>query len=309
MKTIEQRIEEVFTRYNSTLELLNDFSNKESNPNEFILLTCARIDALSNLAYNNSSLKKNFIDFIQKHSGQKTILNEISIPDLFGYLIYQSWVLPGTMKKKGRIHVFDPKRDANFIQFVWDSGIPITKKKVNNLLHFLIDILKKHYRVVPAQKGNKKSTDTLTNLINCIKSEADKSTKFIRGCNLENSALKSMIKEFSISSLLYTEYRCGIIHEFASNLEKQEFYKEKSIFWTTVYNDFFSPSEVLKLHFSASFLLSVLLNCIDSYKTQLIKTQKIPIEIYSDICDFENEFKYLDYESVKEGKDLNISRI
>ncbi len=308
MKSIEKRIEEAFTRYDSTIELLQQFIRKRSNVQEFILLVCARLDSFLNLAFTGKSQKDNFVDFLTHHSGNKTKLLEISVPDFFEHLGYHLWVLPGCLEKEGRFHMFDPRRDEQFVLFIWNSGIALTQEKVGFLLKFLMNALRRRYRVLPNQPLSKNSADNASNIVTYLEDEAKKHKKaFVREAICSNKYLFSLIKDFSLASLLYREYRCGIIHEYGVDIRSTDFFGKHDVYWQPFYNDIAEPTHRLRIQFPAQFLLKLLTNCVNSYKLRLQKTKQLPEELFFEICDFMNELKYLDERTIPEGKDVGVN--
>lgn len=308
MKSIEKRIQEAFERYDSTIQLLQNFVEKKTNTQEIILLVCARLDSLSNLAFTGKSQKDNFTDFITHHSGRKNKLIKISVPDFFEHLGYHLWVLPGFLEKEGRFHMFDPRRDEQFVLFIWNSGIALTQDQVGYLLKFLTNTLKKRYRVSPNQPLSKDSTDTISNIITYLENEAKNHKKaFIRDAICSNKYLLNLIKDYSIASLLYREYRCGIIHEYGVDIRSIDFFNKLDVYWQPFYNDIAQPTRRLRIQFPAQFLLKLLTDCVNSYKVQLLQTKQLPIELFNEICDFMNELKYLDDRTIPVGKDVGVN--
>jgi hypothetical protein len=308
MKNIEKRIEEAFSIYDSTIELLNKFIRDRSNIQEFILLVCARLDALSNLAFTGKSQKDNFIDFLTHHSGIKNKILEIGLPHLFDYLCYHEYVLPGSLEREGRLYMLDPRRDEQFVLFVWHSGIGITQDKVGVLLKFLIRAIKQKYRVLPNQKLTKQSIDTLSNIIGYLENSAKRTRKsFIKEAICSNKYLSNMIKDFSLGALLYREYRCGIIHDYGVEVDSADFFSKNTICWQTVYNDLVQPTRRLRIQFPARMLLELFTSSLHSYKLRLQKSKQLPIELFGQICDFMKEMKYLDDKSIPSGKDVGVN--
>jgi hypothetical protein len=308
MKSIEERIEEAFSRYDSTIDLLNKFVKQKSNVQEFILLVCARLDALSNLAFTGKSQKDNFIDFLKHHSGLENKIHAISLPDFFEYLSYQLWVLPGSLEKDGRLHMFDPRRDEQFFLFVWHSGIPITRNKVGALLKFLIRAIKQKYRVLPNHKPNRQSIDTLSHIVGYLESAAQRMGKsFIKEAIGSNKHLSDMIKDFSLGALLYRKYRCGIIHEYGVDVDSSDFFSKHDLYWQTVYSLVGEPTRRLRLQFPAKLLLELFTKSLQSYKLRLQKTKQLPIELFTEICNFMSETEYLDEKSIPSGKDVGVN--
>jgi hypothetical protein len=308
MEDIEKRIDSAFKRYSTTIDLLKEFVKERSNTQEFILLVCARLDSLSNMAFRKKSQKDNFVEFLVHHSGHKNKILSISLPDLYEYLDYQQWVLPGSLEKDGRLHMFYPQRDEKYVTFIWNSGIPINQTKVESLLKLLLRALKNNYRVVPNQSASKKSIDSLNNVVRCFENLAQRSNRiFLREAIVSNQHLSNMIRDFSLASMLYREYRCGIIHEYGVDVDPLDFYSKREVYFRTLYNDFVYPTRRLRVQFSASFLLDLLVNSINSYRKRLQQIKRLPIDMYSEICDFMEELKYLDEGSIREGRDVGIN--
>jgi hypothetical protein len=307
MENIEKRIDSVFERYSTTIDLLKEFIKERSNTQEFILLVCSRLDSLSNMAFQKKSQKDNFIEFLIHHSGYKNKILSISLPDFYDFLCYQLWVLPGSLEKDGRLHMFDPSRDEKYVMFIWNSGIPINQTQVETLLKFLLRSLKNNYRVLPNQSTSKRSIDSLDNVVQCFENLAKGSNKkFFREAIVSNQHLSNMIKEFSLASILYKEYRCGIIHEYGIDIDPVHFYSERQVYFRTLYNDYVYPTRKLGVQFSARFLFDLLVNSINSYRKRLKQTKRLPIDIYSEICDYIKDLDYLDEDSIGKGRDIGL---
>jgi hypothetical protein len=308
MENIEKRIGSAFEKYGTTIDLLKEFAKERSNTQEFILLVCARLDSLSNMAFRKKSQKDNFVEFLIHHSGHKNKILSISLPDFYDYLSYQRWVLPGSLEKDGRLHMFDPRRDEKYVTFIWNSGIPINQTKVETLLKFLLRSLKNNYRVLPNQSTSKKSIDSLNNVVRCLEYLAKRSNRtFFREAIVSNQHLSNMIKEFSLASILYKEYRCGIIHEYGVDVDPVHFYSRRQVYFRTLYNDLVYPTRRLSVQFSARFLFDLLVNSISSYRKRLQQTKRLPIDLYSEICDYMKDLDYLDEDSIAEGRDVGMS--
>lgn len=116
-----------------------------------------------------------------------------------------------------------------------------------------------------------------------------------------------MIKDFSLASMLYREYRCGIIHEYEVDVDPLDFYSKREVYFRTLYNEFVYPTRRLRVQFSASFLLDLLVNSINSYRKRLQQIKRLPIDLYSEICDFMEDLDYLDEDSIGEGRDVGIN--
>lgn len=214
----------------------------------------------------------------------------------------------GLSRKEGRFHMFDPRRDGQFILFIWNSGIALTQEKIGFLLKFLMNALKKRYRVLPNQPLSKDSSDTASNIVTYLEDEAKKQKRtFVREAICSNKYLLSLIKDYSLASLLYREYRCGIIHEYRVDIRSADFFSKPDIYWQPFYNDIAQPTRRLRIQFPAQFLLRLLEDCVNSYKGQLLNTKQLPVDLFHEICDFLNELNYLDDRTLPGGKDLGIN--
>ena len=304
MVPLEERIEEAFTMYGSTIELLKEFIASRRNPQEFILLACARLDSLSNLAFTGKPQKDCFVSFLARHSGLKRNAYQISLPDLCDFLCYHLWVLPGTIDKPGRLHMFDPREDERFMSFLWNSGLAITQEEVGRLLMFLIRAIKKKYRVFPTQSKQKQSSDKPDNLYNYLYNAAQ---QYRRGIYLDAiKGISSLLKDFSFGALLYRKYRNGIIHEFGVGIHEQDFFTKNAIHWRTTYHTYVEPTKFLQIQFPARFLLEILTHSVQSYIRELKNTRLLPMAVFNETCDFLEEIKHLDDRSIPVGKDISI---
>lgn len=130
---VERAIDEFFRRYNNTLNLLQGFLASKSNRQEFVLLSCARLDSLANLVFAEGTQKSRFSRFLAKYSGLGKQTFTISVPDLNYYFQHYFWISAANVSEPGRILLFR-ERDREFAQFIYDSGIPITEIHVRQLL-------------------------------------------------------------------------------------------------------------------------------------------------------------------------------
>lgn len=64
MQTLEARIDEVVKRCRDTITLVDELIASQRNRQEIILLTCAGLDSLANLACTGKSQKDAFVSFL-----------------------------------------------------------------------------------------------------------------------------------------------------------------------------------------------------------------------------------------------------
>ena len=192
--------------------MLEEFQQGRTHPQEFVLLACARMDALSNVAIAGESQRKNFSSFLMTYSGLGKQVLRISIPDLYYYFQHYCWIVHANVPLPGRVLLFREK-DKDFAQLIYDSGIAITDAHVKDLLSSILRKLKRKYRVSPGQDDRKSCTGTSDEVAKLI-AEIVPDTFNTESNRIENS-IRNIISNYSIGTLLYRRYRSGVIHEGA----------------------------------------------------------------------------------------------
>ena len=135
-------IDDAFRQYQPTVELLNNLQTRKVNPQEFVILVCARLDSLSNLAFPEGTQKSKFIKFLMTFSQHGNAFRKVSVSDLYYFLTKRLLILPGSVPQPGRVHVYHPTEEKEFISFVWKSGVNITEEDIEKALVFLLKVLK-----------------------------------------------------------------------------------------------------------------------------------------------------------------------
>jgi len=113
---------------------------------EIIILLCARLDSLANMAFSRMTQEERFARFLFTYSGERQLFESVSIPDLYFFLRFQSEVLPGTIEKPGRIHVFT-EDNLYFVRVLWNSGLAIDLRSARSLLRYLHQSLSTNFSV------------------------------------------------------------------------------------------------------------------------------------------------------------------
>ena len=301
LKTIDAALDQ----YNPTIELLQKWMSEKRNIDEFLILTCARLDSLSNLRFPEGTQKEKFVKFLQTYSRFKDSFLNVSVPDLYYFLLYQLAVLPGMIEKPGRLHMFNPNEDSQFIGFLWNSNIGLSQPDIERLLKFLIRELKRNYRVVPNQTLGKPTSDSLYSVQGAIQTAAKRQR---RGTYVEAAnSIGPLLEGFTLGALLYQEYRCGAIHQYHVKIDETDFFKRNEPYWCPFHNELFEPSSFLKLHFPGPFLLDTLADTINNYKSHLKGMRKLPSDLFFEFCDVLADMDYLDEDSIPSGRDVKLS--
>jgi len=152
---VREAIDTFFGRYRNTIELLEEFLSSKNNRQEFVLLSCARLDSIANLAFAEGPQRSRFSRFLGRYSGLGKQTFAVSVPDLYYYFQHYFWIATASIANPGRMMLFR-ERDKEFAQFIYDSGVPITELHVRHLLASILNSLKRRYRVSPHQSTRKK---------------------------------------------------------------------------------------------------------------------------------------------------------
>jgi hypothetical protein len=302
-KDFEQVLKRAFDQYSSTSELLREWLSKRRNMQEFVILACARLDSLSNLAFPEGAQENNFLRFLTTYSTSRRDLEKVSLPDLYFFVNFHEWALPGVVSKPGHLHMFEPKRDRDLISLLWHSGVPITERDVGRLIRFLLRQLKEHWRVVPNQSLNKPSYDTTKSIRQKLKSAAGnyKNEYYSKAVDL----IGPVLDKYKLAALLYREYRCGAIHEYKVDLDEPQFFTKRKPYWSTIWSTVATPSGFLRLRFPGPFLLELLDECARNYKANLSNRKKLPVDVFYEYCDIFDDMDYLDEDSIPSGKEIS----
>jgi hypothetical protein len=270
---VENAVEKFFSRYDNTLDLLREFLVSRRNRQEFVLLSCARLDSLANLAFAEGNQKSRFSRFLARYSGLGEQTFAISVPDLNYYFQHYFWISAANVPEPGRMRLFR-ERDREFAQFIFDSGIPVTEAHVRKLLAGVMSTLKEKYRTSPSQSPRKKTCGAPREVVEAIRES-------VRGAGGHHqpdvSPIKSLVGAYAVGTLLHRRYRSGAIHEWGVKLDDENFFNATSVYWNEapVHSHRF-----LKIQFPAILLLSLLRRSIETYKRELLETKKLPFGVW-----------------------------
>lgn len=277
MPYVQKAVDEFFSRYQGTLRLLDYFIANKADRQEFVLLSCARLDSLANLAFADGSQKARFTRFLATHSGLGKLTSAVSVPDLFYYFQHYLWIRRGNIPAPGRITLYR-ERDKEFAQLIYDSGIPVTETNVGELLEHVMGALKRVYRVLPRQSKSKETSAPAKQVgevvINAIKNYAAAYSPF----DPDVHTVHAIVGSYTLGAILYRRYRNTAIHEWGVEVDEAEFFTRGNIYWQSAA---VHSHRFLKVQFPAPVLLEMLKRSIQSYKRQLIAIRKLPFGLWS----------------------------
>jgi hypothetical protein len=301
---IEDRIQEVFRDYSDTLTLVREYATARQHPVELGILVCARLDSLANLAGLGKTQPDRFRRFLEEYSGQKSLLQKIAIPNLYTYLGRHHDFLPLTVEIPGRIQQFDRDKDLPFIRFVSESDLPITDEAIGAFLRWFSRVVQRKYRTTATQSRKKPSLDTHgsfgAHLADAAASR--RSDAYVRAV----AALQPLIGYFSLGSILYREFRSGIIHEFGFSIDESEFFRKSGVYLSTISYEY-DETVHLDIQFSASWLIDVFSSCLTNYRKHLLATRKLPPGLFFEICDVIDEVDLLDDDGLPDPQDIRLA--
>jgi hypothetical protein len=119
-------------------------------------------------------------------------------------------------------------------------------------------------------------------------------------------AVGPILKDHMVGNLLYTDYRCAVIHDYGFQIDPALFFKATMPYYAIFTNDY-TESRQFRLHFPAAFLLSLLEDCLENYQARLLHTLKLPSTIWFKVCDALEESEYLDDDTLGEGRDARLT--
>jgi hypothetical protein len=132
---IEDRIVTAFEGYRDTSILLEELTQRRVYPHEIVILTCARLDALANLAITQKqSQRDRFATFLNTYSAKRQELEQVALPNLYFQLFVSYLTLPAILPTPGRIWASDLTKEAVFLQFLVDSELPLVGKDIAKFL-------------------------------------------------------------------------------------------------------------------------------------------------------------------------------
>jgi hypothetical protein len=301
---LEDRIRTAFKKYETSIGLLEDFRRERSHPREFVLLAASALDSLANLAVQGkSSQADRFSTFLRDFSGRRNQTDNVAVPNLYSYLAHHYDALPATLPSAGRLRVYDRAIDIPFLRFVADSGLPVAEDDVKHFLYFFSAAIQRKYRTTASQRRTKPHLDSLASVQRHLVSEA---AGYLGGEYEEAmDALAPLLKEFTIGSILYRDYRSGAIHQHSFEPDSK-FFEESGLYPRTIYHPG-DRTRFLDINVSASWLLDLVKASIAGYRDNLIRRKRLPGALFFDIAVLPDEFEFLDVSSIPDPREVPIS--
>src|SRR5689334_20036777 len=207
---IEDRIIAAFEGYRATTVLLEELAQKRVYPQEIVILACARLDALANLAITQKqSQRDRFAAFLYTYSSKRQELEQVALPNLYFRLFLSYITLPASIPIPGRMWANDLTREATFLQFLIDSGLSLAEEDIAKFLEKFSAWLQRKYRTTVSQAKSKPHTDTVKAVLEHLTVCSHAYRKGIYDAAIE--AIKPFVQQFRLVDIIYRDYRSSAI--------------------------------------------------------------------------------------------------
>ncbi len=273
--TIDNILDDFFSTFDATLDLTDRLVKKKENPQDIVLLLCARLDALASaVAQSGSSSKAAFVDFIVQYAGDRPFWSSVSAGDLYCELDYHKWLMEGLISKPGRVTRFSRVNDP-VIRLLDVSGIPLTVEDSTHLIARLARVIRQRFHVAPRQKDSKPATASVAVMETTIRT-ALSAGAYKKTAEKVISGLHDLLAAKTVVRILYERYRNDSVHGAKVLVDDKRFFADSRPYWRPMYSEFYGPFQLVE--FPAKFLQELLRQCMNTLRLHLSK-QKLPPDV------------------------------
>lgn len=297
-----ERLDRFFSVFQPTIGLAENLIRSKENPQEVVLLLCARLDALAScLACEDQSNRQSFIRLLVNYSGHRDLMESVSAGDLYYELGYHRWLAEGLIPRPGRLHRFSRLNDP-VLSLLDRSGIPLTVKAAELLFTRLMRVLTTSFRCCPGQPTRKSTVGKPQLITTKVLAEFQRSKDKVLLQEL-GQALQPLLETKTLAGLLYEKFRNSAIHGAWVELDEENFFLASQPYWEPLYSPYYPPFMFVK--FPAPFLVELLLNCIKTLKQQMMATGKLPPDVhYHALGPDSNDLRFLDEGLLPKGANI-----
>jgi len=295
---IVTRLSHFFGGYKERVDFLKTLSRRRK-VDEIILLVCCYLDQLGGCIFSQAnSSKRSFELILLTHSGERDEFSLISVADLAADIVAMAETASLIVPKPGRLELRS-ENDKPLLRFIEQTGVALTEKSIRKLLNSVYDGLKLDFRVNIKQTINKESYGEEDIVISSIEKMAGK------GVEIKENDVRSLLREYKYTSILYREYRSKAVHEAAGMyVDPRKFWRMKRPYFIEVSSEWFTRTG-LKLEFPAFFLIKCLETCIECAKKAIIGKGLLPPPVWNAICDID-DFNFMDVEGIEEARPVKL---
>ncbi len=284
-------LDDFFELFSPTLDLVERLIASQSNPQEIMVLLCARLDGLASSSVSEDTPNKQaFTHFLNSYGGRSDLFESVSVGDLYYELAYHRWMLDGTIPKPGRIHRYS-RVDDPIIRLLEDSSIPLTVSDADALLGRILPSLRKHFRVMPGQALAKPELAKARGVEEAI-TGAFRTPRKAGIAQALPKALQPLLDAKTMGTILYEKFRSQAIHGAQVLFNEARFFSDREPYWEPESTPYFGS--YLLVEFPAKFLVGVLRNCMKTYRAHLLAKGKFPPDVHFHVFG-EESFRYIEF--------------
>lgn len=305
-----ERLTDVLDRFidlfEPTKRLAERLIAENSNPQEILLLLCARLDALAScVARADRGNHDSFIDLVVNYGGHRDLLQSVSLGNLYYELGFHRWLMDGMLPKPGRVVRFSPLDDP-IIELLEQSDIPLTCEAARAFITKLIKCIERNFRCRPGQSLKRATIAKLGNVDTALQRDFTRSR--IVEPNALVKAVRPLLRSVTVSELLYRNFRNQAVHGIEVRLDEKRFFREQIPYWQHLYSDYYGS--FMLLNFPAPFLLSLLRNCLTTLRRALLEKGTVPPDIHWCLFGHDlGQLHLLDRDRLPESSTLRLQRI
>jgi hypothetical protein len=302
--TLAARVERFFSLFQPTIGLVENLIKAKTNPQEVVLLLCARLDALAScLAREGQSNRQSFVRLLVNYSGHRDLMENVSAGDLYYELGYHRWLAEGLIPNPGRLHRFSRVNDP-VLNLLDRSGVPLTVEAAERLFTRLMRVLTANFRCRRGQPTRKPMVGKPKLIIAKVLAEFRNSRDAGLRENLA-AAIQPLLETKTLAGLLYENFRNNAIHGAWVKFDEATFFRARQPHWEPLYSPYYPPFMFVK--FPAPFLLELVFNCVKTLKQRMLATGKLPPDVHFHAFGTgAGDLQFLDEELLPKGGDLRL---
>lgn len=289
---LAEKLDTFFNLFQPTIRLAEDLINAKANPQEVVLLLCARLDALAScISREGQSNRQAFIHLLIHYAGHSNLMESVSAGDLYYELGFHRWLAEGMLPKPGRItrfsHIDDP-----IIHLLDRSGIPLTVEAARSLLTRIMRVIASNFRCRQGQPLRKPMIGKPKAIVEKLVADCGRSRDVDLRKNLP-TAIQPLLDTKTVAGLLYENFRNNAVHGVKVQFDDATFFRAKGPYWEPLHSDYYPPFMFIK--FSGPFLLQLLRNCTKTLKQKMLATGKLPPDVHFHAFGFDSgaDLKFL----------------
>jgi hypothetical protein len=301
---LKQALDRFFGLFRPTLDLVAGLVRSKSNVQEIILLLCARLDALaSSISRQDQPNRQAFIHLVVDYAGDRSLMESVSVGDLYYELGYHRWLIDGLIPKPGRVHRFGRLNDP-VIQLLDRSGVPITAGIARSFLTRIMKAISSKFRCSARQRLSKPMVAKPAAIVATLRAEfqGSKDAEILQNLG---TAIQPLLATMTLAGILYDKFRNNAVHGIKVEIDEARFFTEREPFWQALYSEYYPPFLLVK--FPAAYLVEMIQKCVATLRRKFLAAGKLPPDVHSLAVGYSlDQLDLLDTEMVADGTDLHL---